>query len=231
MKHPLILLHGALGSMSQFKEIAKLLSDGYDVHAFNFEGHGGSELKRAFRMTSFSDNLGDYMNENAIDRAHLFGYSMGGYVALTFALAKPERILSITSYGTKLKWDKATAVQQVKMLDPDIIEEKVPAFADHLKSVHGHDKWRSVLNHTAEMMSFLGEGAGLSRNDFKSIKNRVVIGIGDRDRMVSIDESKDIAQILPNGRMQRVTDGVHELNKMDPQLIVDFLTEAVKSDK
>ena len=230
MKHPLILLHGALGSMSQFREIAKLLSDIYDVHAFNFEGHGGSELKRAFRMTSFSENLEDYMNENAIDRAHLFGYSMGGYVALTFALTKPDRILSIVSYGTKLHWDKEIADQQGKMLNPDIIEEKVPAFADHLKKIHGQVKWRSVLNHTAEMMSSLGNGDALSKNDFEGISNKTVIGIGDRDRMVSIDESKEIAQILPNGRMQIVTDGVHELNKLDPQLMVDFINEAINSD-
>ena len=47
-----------------------------------------------------------------ITRADIFGYSMGGYVALHAARRHPERIGSIMTLGTKFAWDTPTAEKE-----------------------------------------------------------------------------------------------------------------------
>ena len=54
---------------------------------------------------------------------------MGGYVALQLANKHPKYVQKIITLGTKFAWDKETAAKEVKMLNPEKIEEKIPAFA------------------------------------------------------------------------------------------------------
>jgi pimeloyl-ACP methyl ester carboxylesterase len=88
----LLLLHGALGASSQFAQLIPLLDDDFELHTLDFEGHGGrkfafgsSEIspmpRRPFSMEGFVKNVLDYLERQSIDQTHIFGYSMGGYVA------------------------------------------------------------------------------------------------------------------------------------------------------
>jgi pimeloyl-ACP methyl ester carboxylesterase len=51
---------------------------------------------------------------------------MGGYVALKTAVLHPGRIEAIVTLGTKFHWDPENASNEVRMLNPEKIEEKVP---------------------------------------------------------------------------------------------------------
>ena len=81
-KPDLILLHGALGSQVQFSELSKKLSSSFTIHTFNFSGYGGRPIDQAPSIELFSQNLIDYIVENDLVSPFVFGYSMGGYVAL-----------------------------------------------------------------------------------------------------------------------------------------------------
>ena len=77
------------------------------------------------------------MNENYIQTIDIFGYSMGGYVALWLARFYPDRVGKIFTLGTKLKWNDEEAEKEIKMLNPEKVELKVPAFAQQLAERHG----------------------------------------------------------------------------------------------
>ena len=54
----LLLLHGVLGTSTQFKQLIPLLKDKYDVHTLDFEGHGSSPPQnRPFRSKHFAENV------------------------------------------------------------------------------------------------------------------------------------------------------------------------------
>ena len=88
---------------------------------------------------------------------HLFGYSMGGFIALLSAANGNKKIHSITTLGTKMKWSPRIAENEVKQLNPELIEEKVPAFAKSLEERHG-DHWKDLMRRTADYMVLLGNG-------------------------------------------------------------------------
>ena len=133
----LILLHGALGAKGQLLDLKAELSDRFDVHVLNFSGHGGQPFaEKGYSMTQFAKEVEVYMHENNIPSANFFGYSMGGYVALTLALQHPELVDNIMTYGTKFNWTIASAEAEVKMLNSEKILEKVPKFAKALQEKH-----------------------------------------------------------------------------------------------
>ncbi len=73
MKGDIILLHGALGSKEQFSELKNRFSNKFEVHNFNFEGHGGRPSKNDFSIDLFAENIADFISENKISSPHIFG--------------------------------------------------------------------------------------------------------------------------------------------------------------
>ena len=211
----LVLLHGAIGAAVQLKPLGELLAEQFNVHTLNFEGHGGRAINGNYAIDRFVTNLIDFLDENNLKKVSIFGYSMGGYVALKAAASFPERIEAIVTMGTKFQWDPETANKEVRMLKPEKIEEKVPQFARQLQMLHSPLDWKEVLKGTAQMMMDLGNGAGLKDEEIQSVDIPVLIGIGEKDQMVSIDESKRIAELLPKGKLMVFETFEHPIDKVD----------------
>lgn len=167
MNANLLLLHGALGCKDQFDPLAKILEDHFNLHLLNFEGHGGEHSDIHFSIDLFAGKTSDFIKENKIEGTNVFGYSMGGYVALKLALNQPGTINKIITLGTKFQWDETTAEKEIKMLNPENIELKVPQFAAELKRRHYPEDWKIVMKKTAGMMHALGNGQAMKLSDFK----------------------------------------------------------------
>ncbi|WP_420570765.1 alpha/beta fold hydrolase [Kordia sp.] len=228
MKHTnLLLLHGALGSEVQLKPLQELLSKDFNVHTLNFEGHGGRASNYEFTMERFADNVTEKLQTLQLERTHIFGYSMGGYVALTLAKKHPELVDIIVTLGTKFNWTIEAAQQEVRMLNPEKIEEKVPAFAKRLHELHQPNDWKEVMKKTAEMMLALASGKRLTNQDLQQINHKTLIGIGALDTMVSVEESENAATQLPNGTLQIIDDVKHPIEKVDIQVLATIIKDFI----
>lgn len=225
----LLLLHGALGSEVQLQPLQKLLSKDFNVHPLNFEGHGGRNSDDEFNMERFAENVVEKLQELNISQTHIFGYSMGGYVALTFAKKHPEKVEKIVTLGTKFNWTVESAQQEVKMLNPDKIEEKVPAFAKRLHELHQPNDWKEVMHKTANMMLTLANGKKLTNIDLQQIPHKVLIGIGALDNMVSVEESENAATQLPNGSLKIINDVKHPIEKVEMNILASVIHDFIAS--
>ncbi len=221
-KKELILLHGALGSARQFDFLKAKLADVYSVHVFNFDGHGGFPVKSSFSIDLFVQNTLDYLDANHIHQASVFGYSMGGYVALKLAHDYPERLEKIMTLGTKFNWTPESAEKEVRMMNPDIIEQKIPAFAESLADRHAPSDWKEIMRQTAGMMTGLGNGEAMTAAQFGNIQHTSLICIGTNDHMVSIEESEQTARQLPNGHVQTIEGFKHPLEAVDQNVLADI---------
>jgi|TARA_R110000782_G_scaffold1119_1_gene4043 pimeloyl-ACP methyl ester carboxylesterase len=132
----LLILHGAIGSKSQFNSLASLLNNQFNIHLLNFSGHGGEAFKENFNIPQFADDVLVYLEQQKVESIDIFGYSMGGYVALYLAKNHPEKVNKIITLGTKLSWTPDIAAKETKMLVAEKMEEKIPAFAEILKTRH-----------------------------------------------------------------------------------------------
>jgi esterase/lipase len=215
----ILLLHGALGSKEQFAELENVLAQKFKTHAVNFSGHGRiASQHHSFTMQNFAHEVLNWMNENQINTIDIFGYSMGGYVALWLARFYPARVGRIFTLGTKLKWSEAEAQKEIKMLNAEKILEKVPAFAQALASLHGEQEWKTVINKTAAMMKDLAH-THLTEQDFLKIENKILLGLGERDAMVGLEETDYVHRLLKNSEMKIFENMLHPIEKVPTQLL------------
>ena len=221
--NPLILLHGALGTSEQVMLLADKLNADSPVHLLNFEGHGSETIpERPFRMEHFAENVLNYMEENSIEKADLFGYSMGGYVALLLGLHHAERVGKISTLGTVLKWSPEVAGREVKFLNPDKIKEKVPQFAQELDRRHPGN-WERVTAKTKDLLTGLGNDPRIKDSDWSKIKNKVRIHVGDRDQTAGLTQSIEVYGSLLNGELVVLPNSPHPIEKVDMDLLVASL--------
>lgn len=200
---PLLLLHGALGDASQMAPLATHLADRTPVEIVEFEGHGATPARdRPFRIQHFAENVLDRMKARSAGPVDLFGYSMGGYVALYLAASAPEQVRRVATLATKLAWTPEVAARECAMLDADTIRAKVPRFADALARRHTAAGMDTVLQKTAEMLRSLGEAPLLSSDALSAIEHPVRLAVGDRDATVGLDETAAAARCLPNGELE-----------------------------
>lgn len=218
---PLLLLHGAIGSSEQLKPLqSELIKSGFDARLFDFVGHGGRELPDApFSISLFAEEVISWMDEHRIAKTDIFGYSMGGYVALYLAKHHPDRIGKVMTVATKFAWSVESAGKEVKMLNPEKIAEKIPKFAATLEHRHAPQDWKLVLERTAEMMLTMGKQPPLSETDFNSIPHIVQLCVGDKDAMVSLEETLAVQRELQDAGFTVLPDTPHPIEQMDVQLL------------
>jgi len=92
-----VILHGYLESIETFDAITFELSKSARVICIDLPGHGKSELKQDhISIEDMADAINSVIQHLDINRIHLVGHSMGGYVALAFADKYEERLASFT---------------------------------------------------------------------------------------------------------------------------------------
>lgn len=216
----LILLHGALGADTLFKPLLKLLPGNYKTHTFNLSGHGRAAFSNnGFGIEVFAEELAYFIQINKLIKPIIFGYSMGGYVALYLELNKPGSFEQIITLGTKFGWSPEAAQKETSRMKPEIIEQKVPAFAEKLSQRHG-EQWKDLLKATANMMQDLGSNPLLNETTLPNITVPTTIMRGDQDQMVSREESEKAASQLPYGTYIELSNTPHPIEKVDPGLLV-----------
>lgn len=224
MKTPILLLHGALGCKEQLVPLQEKLSLENEVFILDFEGHGKSKGKTDFSIELFTQNVIDFLKEKKISKVAVFGYSMGGYVALYLALKRPDLVEKIITLGTKFDWTPTFAEKEIKMLNPETIQIKVPAFAERLKQLHGYENWKNVVLKTANLMRDLGENPILTDVDFQKIDTPTLVCLGELDSMSTQVESKDVSNWLQKGQFHAIENLKHPIESIPGDKIVAIIT-------
>ncbi|HRH65980.1 MAG TPA: alpha/beta hydrolase [Bacteroidia bacterium] len=226
MAEPAVILfvHGALGSKDQMEVFGKEFSH-YKTVMFEFAGHGNSpDTVESWTIDAFEKQLEIWCNKLQVP-VFIFGYSMGGYVALSLALKKPELFRGIMTLGTKFEWTRESAAKEAGKLNPEKILEKVPQFADELIRRHGRERWETVLRKTSEMMIDLGVNPLLTPDKMSKLKIPVLFCIGERDAMVSLSETSFIQAAAPGSGLKILKAMPHAIE----QIPVDVITAEIKS--
>jgi pimeloyl-ACP methyl ester carboxylesterase len=225
LKAPLLLLHGAMGASAQFDALKAMLEDTFAVYSFDFSGHGEQELhNKEFSLTLFTNDIRDFLLKNKIQKPNIFGYSMGGYVALNLAIIYPNEVSKIMTIGTKFKWTPEIAQEETKLLNPEKIKVKVPVFAEHLQKLHGN-KWSDLMQQTANFMHELGAKNALPFQDLQRIKAKLLLSLGDNDKMVSLEETQAVQLSTPNSDLHIFKDTPHPWEQVNQKEIANKIKE------
>jgi 4,5:9,10-diseco-3-hydroxy-5,9,17-trioxoandrosta-1(10),2-diene-4-oate hydrolase len=90
---PLVVIHGGGGDARTWWKNIVELSEKYTVYAPDLPGYGGSEpLNGDYYIPELSAFLGSFAGNLGLEKFYLVGHSMGGGVALDYALKSPQKI-------------------------------------------------------------------------------------------------------------------------------------------
>lgn len=225
----LLLLHGAIGAADQLQPLAALLQKDYTVHTLDFSGHGGRPFPdEPWSIDLFAKDVLSYMDTRHIQQTAIFGYSMGGYVGMYLAAHHPRRITQLITLATKFSWDPPTAEKEIKNIDPEKIQNKVPAFAKALEQRHQSKDWKEVLDRTALLLTALGTAPPLTPETYQAITIPSLLLLGDRDRMVTLEETLDVYKALPGAQLGIIPGTPHPIEQADIHLLSCHLRHFLK---
>lgn len=94
---PVILIHGGFLDHRMWDDQVPVLAPSYRVVRYDVRSHGQSHAEEA--PFSDLDDLATLMDSLAIHHADIVGLSMGGQIALDFALTHPKRVKSLVLVG------------------------------------------------------------------------------------------------------------------------------------
>jgi len=212
----LLCLHGALATKDQFAKLIPTLEGKINADAINFSGHGGFSIPaKGYTFEQFSEDILAYADQHKIEKINLFGFSMGGYVALFFASRHPERVNKIMTLNVKFNWDPASTAKETAMLNAEKMIEKVPGYANQLMMQHGLNLWKQVLDSTSGMMNDLSKNILLTEEDYNKITCPVLLGIGDRDFTSSVEETLAVFRKLKSASFWVLPNTSHPFEKIN----------------
>lgn len=210
---PLLLIHGALGCGAQFRACFQdAIPDHW--HFPDLAGHG-QRCSEGFpdSLEAMADDLHHWIRGKGFSQADVFGYSMGGYVALLLASRPDHPIARITTLGTKMEWSPEIASKETARLNPELMEAKIPAFAERLAALHGQN-WKALVRQTATWLELLGATTPLNADSFARIRIPVRICLGSKDVMVSEAESRRAAASIPGASFSLLEEEPHVLEQV-----------------
>jgi 2-hydroxy-6-oxonona-2,4-dienedioate hydrolase len=90
-----VFLHGTSGHLEAFtRNVAAHAA--YDLHAIDMLGHGYTgKPDRPYEIADYVDHLVAYLDAVGVERAHIVGESLGGWVGARLATTHPERLRSL----------------------------------------------------------------------------------------------------------------------------------------
>ena len=210
---PLLLLHGNGEDGSYFANQMEFFSASRTVFAPDTRGHGKSPRGTApFTIEQFARDLLDFMDEEHLRQADILGFSDGGNIALTFALAHPDRVRRLVLSGANL--DPSGVKPHVQI--PIVLGYQIASrFAGRSPQAKRH----------AEILGLMVEEPHILPEALETLETPTLVIVGTRD-MIRASHSRLIAQRLPNSRLALVP-GDHFIAAKNPEAfnrtVADFL--------
>jgi len=177
---PAIILHGLFGQSDNWVTVGRRIADQFHVLIPDQRNHGQSPHTSIHSFPAMADDLSEFIEEHQLENPVLIGHSMGGKVAMTYALENtgkvqklviidisprkyPERITHTQIISQMMGIDlenTKTRGEVEKILDSKISEPRIRMFI--LKNLYykidGNLAWRLNLDAINQSMDLLFDG-------------------------------------------------------------------------
>lgn len=246
---PLVFSHEFAGSCESWEPQVRYFARRYRVITYNNRGYPPSTVPAdpaAYAEEFLVADLLALLDALNIDRAHIAGLSMGGAVALKFAIAHPERCIGAVVAGAGSGADNHEQWVRDGLATAQRFEEAwkstAAAYADGPARVQLRQKdprgWQAFadlfLNHSAIGSANTFRGVQLKRRTIYDVERElasldvpVLIMVGDEDEPCLLP-ALFMKQHIPNAGLVIFPRSGHAINLEEPalfnQFVMDFLT-------
>ncbi|HEU6449729.1 MAG TPA: alpha/beta fold hydrolase [Verrucomicrobiae bacterium] len=241
---PLVMLHGLFGSSDNWLGVTKNLAAQFHVYLLDLRNHGQSFHSEEMDYSLMADDVAEFLNSKNLESANVLGHSLGGKVAMRFALNYPARMKKLVVvdmsprvyepehepiFRALLALDLEQFSSRTEMenaLEPEIPSLTLRRFL--LKNIgknsEGDFAWKMNLSGLAESYPKLAEAIS-SADPFP--KPALFIRGGKSDYILDSD-LPTIQKLFPHAKIETIADARHWVHADAPEeftkIVLDFLS-------
>ncbi len=247
---PLINICGSGVNVEWMRNIIPIYSSEYKLVLFDNRGAGLSDAPDIpYSTEMMADDVAGLMDAIGIEKAHVWGGSMGGMIAQQFALRYPERVKSLVlacTYcggpGSSFMTDPET--QRVMSIIPTLPPDQIwKEFLHCFVSQQFINNNPELIKKTLESMNKnpgtvhgqIHQSQAVAKHNtydrLSEIKASTLVIAGDGDKIIPCENSKIIASKISNAKLVILKDTGHmflESEKEQHRIIMEFLKKHSK---
>lgn len=224
---PLIILHGLFGLSDNWVTHAKRLAEKFSVYLPDLRNHGQSPHSSTFNYAAMADDLHEFIKEHKLKNPVVIGHSMGGKVAMWFALEYPDLLeklivvdispvkyadrdahFDIISAMMSIDFDAVHSREEVS----DLLKLSIPHYDTRLfilKNLYRKTRntfdWRLNLNAISNNMDMIFAGV-----DVDNVFNKPVLFIkGGKSDYIKDDHIPTIKRLFPASNIINIPQAGH----------------------
>lgn len=193
---PLVVLHGAYMNIFAMGGIIEKLAETHQVYAIEFQGHGRTEdIDRPITYPNLADDVAAFLDEVGIEKADVFGYSMGAGAGLQLAIRHPQKVDQLIAASVSYDMEGA---------QPEFLA-MVPTMAPEMfVGTPMEDAWKQLSPNPEGFRPFVERMIALEHEpqawgeDVAALEAPVLVIAGDAD-MMTLEHLVSMFRLLGGG--------------------------------
>ena len=224
---PLVLVHGYPLDHTIWYDMASLLEDKFELILPDLRGFGLSGIAESqFTIADMASDIAGLLDHLGIERTHIAGHSMGGYVSLAFARKYPQRVLGLGLVSTQAIADTPERKQGRYEAAEEIMKSGVQPVAEGMSpKLTPDDRVQAFVRNLIATQRPAGLAGALKamaeRDDSSSILSSfqfpVVLVHGEADELIPIQRAQEIKVIIPQATLAELPGVGHMPMMENPQ--------------
>ncbi len=238
----LVFVHGHGSKSQDWVYQSEFFREHFQVITYDVRGHGQTEkVKKPYSVPLFAKDLAELLNELGIEKAHIVGISMGGWIAFQFGVSYPEMTRSLTIVNSwadmRLKtledwrnyFQRVVIFRFLSMRKIGEVLSKRIFIKPEQESLRESfvESWSK--NHKPSYMKSLHSGIGWTVHDKLSTLTMPILVVAADEDYTPLSMKEDYTRQLPNARLVVVEDSRHATPVEKPdefnQILLKFLQE------
>ena len=205
---PLILLHGGYGTTDMFGPVREAIAQDRQTIGVELQGHGHTaDIDRPLRFQSMADDIAGLIDLLGFEKVDLFGYSLGGGVALRTAIQYPGKVRKLILVSTPFKqagWFPEVLVGMHSQQEPAAAEQMkhTPLYEIYSRIAPRPQDWPLLVGKTGRLLSQEYDWG----DEISKIQAQTLLVYGDHDS-ISPAHVAEFFQLLGGGLKDAGWDG------------------------
>jgi pimeloyl-ACP methyl ester carboxylesterase len=240
---PLVILHGLFGSADNWYSISRELDTEFTMYLVDLRNHGDSPHSEEWNYEVMAEDLLELVNEEGLDKVYLMGHSMGGKVAMTFAVNNSKRVerLIVADISPRyypvhheviiegLLGMNLPEIQSRKEAD-EALADFIPDFGTRqflLKSLGRNEDgfyWKInlpvIVRHIEEVGKALEKDA--------RYKGKTLFMAGEKSNYIQQKDMESILDHFPKFQLKTIFDAGHWMHAEQPKAVVREIRSFLK---
>jgi pimeloyl-ACP methyl ester carboxylesterase len=209
---PLVLLHGGMLTIElNFATLIPTLADRHLVIGVEMQGHGRTaDTDRKLTPAGLASDVVGLLDHIGIDRAHVFGHSMGGAVTLELGVSHPTRVRSLVAASASVRPDGL----HEDLTDPakQATSTRMPTQQDFIEMREAYRRLSPHPDHFDDFLAMLSQSnadtQGWSDQQLVSISAPTLLVLGDRD-FTTVEHGAVMLKLIPGSQLAVLPDTTH----------------------